>query len=281
MFKMVKKITKKIANINIINDPPNTKKLVNIILNNNNENNKIEDNKRISNKWSAQEIEILNNLKKEGKTNKEIGIILDRSARSIKDKYTKNNNTDNKIKKSNKKENYELTIDDIRVLLDIHIKYINDLNKFKKNKLGFKMRLPNFPEGISENIIKEYIKNIEQRNCISSQTGGDLEVINNKQNVKVEVKCFASKGPTSFGPTEKWNELYFLDATNFLINEYKIYKINLSNNSEIFYNIKVNKNKTYNDQCKDGKRPRLPFNSLKEQLKDNVQLVYKGSIENL
>ena len=50
--------------------------------------------------------------------------------------------------------NDNLDINAINELLDIHIEYILKIKNFiKKNKL--KNRLPNFPEIISENLIKE------------------------------------------------------------------------------------------------------------------------------
>jgi hypothetical protein len=140
------------------------------------------------------------------------------------------------------------------------------------------MRLPNFPEGISENIIKEYINKIEKKKCINSQTGGDLEVYENDQIKKIEVKCFTSNGPTSFGPSEKWNEIYFLDASNFLNKKFKIYKISLSNDSDVFSNIKINSSKTYKDVCDEGKRPRINFVQLQKQLKEYVKLIYQGEL---
>lgn len=176
----------------------------------------------------------------------------------------------------NNKKN-ELDINKINELLDIHIDYILKRNNFS-DKYDLKNRLPNFPEEISENIIKEYINKIEKRKCKKSQSGGDLEIYENKKINKIEVKCFTSDGPTSFGPTEKWSQLYFLDAKNFLNKKFKIYKINLSNESEFFCNIKINTEKTYRDVCEEGKRPRINFNQLKKQLLNNIELVYQGNL---
>ena len=160
--------------------------------------------------------------------------------------------------------------------MDIHIEYVNKLKKFK-NKTNCSLRFPNFPECISENIIKEYINIIEKRNCICSLTSGDLQV-NEKKNIKIEVKCFTSSGPTSFGPTENWDEIYFLDAFNFMEKKFKIYKLNLSNMSDEFCSIKINSDKTYKQVCEEGKRPRICFKLLKEQLDKYVDKVYDGTL---
>ena len=178
--------------------------------------------------------------------------------------------------KNNLKIN-ELKLDDIHELLDIHIDYINKLKKFKK-KTNFALRSPNFPECISENIIKEFINIIEGRICKNSVSGGDLQVVENNKNIKIEVKCFTSTGPTSFGPFEKWDEIYFLDAFNFVNKEFKIYKLKLSNNSDKFKGIKINSKKTYEQVCKEGKRPRISFELLKKQLSEDFQIVYNGSL---
>ncbi len=153
-----------------------------------------------------------------------------------------------------------LNIKQINKLLDIHINYCVELNKFK-NKHKIITRCPNFPEIISENIVKEYINIIEKRKCIKSKSGGDLELELNEK-YKIEVKCFTSDGPSSFGPTESWNEIYFVDAKNFINKTFIIYKINISNNSDEFKKIQINTSEIYEDICKKGKRPRINFTNL-------------------
>ncbi len=172
----------------------------------------------------------------------------------------------------------DLTEDQLNEFFNLFYNYYVELDKFrKKNKL--KIRLPNFAEGLSESIIKYFIINKEKRNCLPSDSG-DL-VINNSSPIKVEVKCFASNGPTSFGPKENWNEIYFLDATDFINKNFKIYKCNFSNNSDVWKNIKINNKDTFNDVCIKGKRPRINFNNLKNQLGDNIKVVFDGKIDNL
>lgn len=162
-------------------------------------------------------------------------------------------------------------------MLDIHIEYVNKLKNFKK-KTNCSLRFPNFPECISENIIREYINIVEKRNCLCSLTSGDLQVNNKEITIKIEVKCFTSTGPTSFGPTENWDEIYFIDAFNFMEKKFKIYKLNLSNMSKEFKLIKINSNKTYEQVCNEGKRPRITFNLLKKQLNEHVKMVYDGTL---
>ncbi len=166
-----------------------------------------------------------------------------------------------------------LTQTELSELFDIYLSYYKNLKDFCK-KHNRKIRYPNFPEELSENIIKYYIKNYESKNCINSLVG-DL-CISDKEKItkKIEVKCFSSTGPTSFGPTEGWDEIYFLDAINFTDNKFKIYKCCLSNISDIWSNIKINKNETYKSVCISKRRPRISFSKLYEQLNQDIKLVY-------
>jgi len=163
---------------------------------------------------------------------------------------------------------------------ELHLNYtIKSLNLYIENyiqskKLHPDCRTQNFPYYISENITKFIIREIEKLNCINSKVG-DLEIVNNNKIIKIEVKCFTSKGPSSFGPTESWNVLYFLDAIDFKNYNFKLYKIN-SNNIE-FSKIKVNKNETFKNQSDTGRRPRICFNNLKKQL-NNIEKIYEENI---
>nr|MDO8116245.1 hypothetical protein [Candidatus Sigynarchaeota archaeon] len=46
---------------------------------------------------------------------------------------------------------------------------------------------------------------------------------------KVEVKAFISDGPTTFGPKEAWDEIYFFDARDFVNEHFLCYKVSFSN----------------------------------------------------
>jgi len=108
---------------------------------------------------------------------------------------------------------------------------IENINKSFKVK---KIRNENFPSDISENLCKFSIIDKEFKNIKWDIKLGDLSYNNDK----IEVKAFSSTGPISFGPTEKWTELYIIDALKYKEKKFKIYKINLSNDNEIIQNIK-------------------------------------------
>lgn len=123
----------------------------------------------------------------------------------------------------------------------------------KLKKLYKKGRKPNFPEYVSEFIAREIL------NAKKGKTG-DL-VYKNK---KIEVKCFASNGPTSFGPDESWDYIVLMDAIKDGIIDMFLYKI--SNTSLVWQNIKINKFETFMDQCQQKRRPRINFEQLISQL---------------
>ena len=138
--------------------------------------------------------------------------------------------------------------------------------------------MPNFPEIISENIIRFILtnkaNNISTRNCKS----GDLySTIEGRQ----ECKCFTGEGPSSFSPSANWDVLYFLDATDWLNKKFILYKINLSNTSLEWKNIKVNKKETFEDQIKNKRRPRINWKSLHLQVKDYCTIVYDGYFDDI
>jgi len=116
--------------------------------------------------------------------------------------------------------NDDFTYDILNELLDAHITYITNIKKINsklinKNK---EIRNPNFPEAISENIVK-FAYNYVYKKCPSWNTlSGDLELYDDtlKKILKLEVKGFSSNGPSSFGPTEQWNKLYFIDCQKFI-----------------------------------------------------------------
>lgn len=175
-----------------------------------------------------------------------------------------------------KKRERELTFSETLSLLNKHIEYCDWMNNFYKDK-NSKYRCTNFPEHISENIIRHIIQIKEKQICIRNVKTGDLTK-GTEGNIKVECKTFSSKGPSSFGPKEKWDEIYFLDAQNYLNQNFILYRIKLKHSDPIFLNIKVNKKDTFEKQALQGRRPRITFSELKVQLKDHVETIFQGNI---
>ena len=140
-----------------------------------------------------------------------------------------------------------------------------------------KSRLPGLTEIVSENLIKFCLlkNNIE---CINSNNG-DL-LVDNK--FKYECKCFTSNGPISFGPTENWEKIIFLDGREWYNDKFIIMIVDLKNTDTKWINIKVNKNETFKDQCIQKRRPRICWNTLKDQISnDNINIIFEGRMEDI
>jgi hypothetical protein len=175
----------------------------------------------------------------------------------------------------------EFTLEILDELLNAHILYVKSINNTNQKFKNKKIRSPNFPEAISENIVKFAYNYVYKISPLWNIASGDLELydIELQKNIKLEVKGFSSNGPSSFGPTEQWNKIYFVDCCKFMDKQFIIYEICLSNKDYDFYMIKVNKKETYKDQCDAGKRPRITFNEIKKQLGNKCKEIFNGSID--
>ena len=96
-------------------------------------------------------------------------------------------------------------------------------------------------------------------------------------------KRFTSTGPLSFTPTSNWDVLYFLNARNWLKRRFTLYRIKLKRTSCEFSNLQINKKKkeTYEQQAKQGRRPRLSWKDIKLQLEPFVEKIFEGSIDEI
>lgn len=130
-------------------------------------------------------------------------------------------------------------------------------------------RRPNFPESISENIARIILSGYMKKKIYNSKIGElwDEEKI-------IEVKCFTSTGPISFGPKEKWNYIVFVDGIQYAQYKFKMYLLHCSNSSNEIQNLKINKTQTFSSQCQSGRRPRIAFDKIFSQLQDKMVLIF-------
>ena len=177
-------------------------------------------------------------------------------------------------------DNYTFTI--LNRCLD---KYISDLdfnNKINLLMSQKKRRNENFPSDISENIAKLVIfAKYGIMPCWDTNKG---DIIINKTGIfkQIEVKGFMSTGPSSFGPKENWDLLYFVDGQDLINKNFKVYEVKLSNKNEIFRNINISKKETYGNIADSGRRPRGCFyNIFKPQLGCHCKLIFDGHISKL
>lgn len=161
-------------------------------------------------------------------------------------------------------------------LLDKYIDNYRFLQQINRKLSIKKCRMDNFPSHISENIVKFAI--LKKYNVMPNwdTMSGDLQLFN----MKIEVKGFSSNGPSSFGPTEEWDLLYFVDCTDFTNKNFKVYEIRLSNKSTSWKNIKVSKKETIHDQNIQKRRPHIQFSSIRSQI-DQCTIIFDNNINNL
>lgn len=160
---------------------------------------------------------------------------------------------------------------EFKYVLDVYTKWkkleksISSINDFRKKKMRNEKieRKPNFPECVSEFIGRQVMNGIYDGK-------GDMIV----KGKRVEIKSISSIGPTSFGPTETWDEIIFIDFRKEPM--FTIYKIDLPNHSSKWKNIKINKHNTFEDQCKMKRRPRISFDEISKQIKPKI--IYENNI---
>lgn len=140
-----------------------------------------------------------------------------------------------------------------------------------------KIRLPNFPEHVSEMIIKNAIRQTGDL-TVQKLKSGDLV---SATDGKLECKCFYSTGPLSFSPSAEWNTLYVLDARSYRENTFTVFRICLNKQSSKWKAIKVNKNQTFEDQVKQKRRPRITWKDLYSQIRPHCDIIFSGSFQSL
>ena len=139
-----------------------------------------------------------------------------------------------------------------------------DLNKSIKY---ISTRGINLPEAISENAFCLFFENCVR--VVKLKKGKcSYDALNIKTGKKIQIKATSIPGDlSSFGPKSEWDELYFLDFSR-ADGTFDIYKIH----PDLIYKHKVNTNQTFEDQQKQGKRPRL---SIKEIIRERRILPIK------
>lgn len=170
----------------------------------------------------------------------------------------------------------------LRELIERYISDVEFTKKFNLNLSRKKKRNPNLPSEITENIVKFVICKIYKIMPTWWSNKGDLAI--NKPGIfkQIEVKGFTSSGPSSFGPTESWDMLYFVDAEELIHGKFKVYQILLSNTNKIFRDIPLSKKETYGDIADSRRRPRGSFNNIfKPQLGHHCKLIFDGHISDL
>lgn len=154
-----------------------------------------------------------------------------------------------------------------------------------KDEKNLPIRQQNPPEDITENIVKFIIQNYEgDTSCKWAKAigkNGDLYSDKYNHEYPIEVKAFTSNGPSQFGPRKKFGVLYFLDMRNWLNNVLVLWRVNLTNDSPEMKNIKMNKKQTLGQQCDEGRRPHICWDSLYPQIVNKSVKIFEGAFDNI
>ena len=180
-----------------------------------------------------------------------------------------------KSKKGIQKED-KYSIDILKEQYELHKNYALKRLEASK-KLNAKIRLPIIPEDISENIIK-FIIHKNGDNSSNWFCQGDL--ISSKEG-KQECKCFTTQAPCSFTNKSSWDVIYFLDACNWLQDEFKLYRVPLLRTSPEWENIQISKKEKFADQVSLRIRPRISWKNLYPQIQNHCQKIFDGPFENI
>ena len=157
---------------------------------------------------------------------------------------------------------------EITQLLQLYVKLRQQIKHLRDQYPDTSLRLPSFGE-LGESIVAHLL--YEQKACdICKPATGDLQW----DDQLCEIKTVTSKGPISFGPTEKWDLLAILDAQQFEQGRYQLYLISRTN-QQLGY-LKVNKKQTFADQIRQKRRPRICLSKLLAQIdSQHIQVIQK------
>ena len=188
------------------------------------------------------------------------------------------------IRNSLKKPRDGMTPELLNSCIDVYINTIQNEKQINKSLKIKKLRLSNFPSHISENIVKFAIA--KKYNIMPNwdTKTGDLCIDNGiSKMIRIEVKGSIDlfNGPPTFGPTENWDRIYFVDGLKNQDKIYKIYEVRLSNHTEKWKNLKMSKTQTYYQQCQEKRRPRLTFKELEAQLGNDCVIIFEGHLSEL
>lgn len=183
-------------------------------------------------------------------------------------KESNDDSNESKEYKENKHDKDTYTKEMLMEQYKVHKNYINARKQFSR-LCKIEIRFPCFPEDLSENIIKFICHKLGDLTCSWNCGKGDLR---SSARGRQECKCFTSNGPISFTPTSEWDELLFLDARRWNENDlFVLYRLRCHRTSEEWKSIKVSKTQTFEDQVKQGRRPRIGWRCYILRLRINVR----------
>jgi hypothetical protein len=75
--------------------------------------------------------------------------------------------------------------------------------------------------------------------------------------------------------------IYFLDARDWLNDNFILHRVALKRTSDEWKAIKVNSTQCFNDQCLAGRRPRITWTQLYPQIAAHTTTVFNGKFDEI
>jgi len=163
-------------------------------------------------------------------------------------------------------------------IFDEHRKYARRMTVLSR-KYKVPIRHHGLPETLSERLIRLMIHHVLHDATCTPKGRGAGDLFSETYGV-VECKSFTSLGPVSFSPKSRWNELFVLDATQWMTEYFVLYRVRLSSHSEVWQGIMINRTQTFADQCAQRRRPRLLWRNLYPQIQTYCDVVFSGHLTN-
>lgn len=141
------------------------------------------------------------------------------------------------------------------------------------------------PSDVSEAIVRFAIIGLGDKTCRPAKRGdlvSDLEGV-------IQVKCFTSDGPTSFGSDTYWDVIYFLDARDWIESDrFRLYRVGVASVDDRWRDLRFTQTKTFGKMIERSSdeqipvRPRCSFERIHQQLGDETcRLVFDGTLDEI
>jgi hypothetical protein len=120
-----------------------------------------------------------------------------------------------------------------------------------------------------------YNHKLKDMSCRKPESG---DLISEKDG-RIECKCKScqNNAPGSCGGEQHWDTLVFLDATGLLEDKYRVWRLKIKDTDP-----RWNKYKPANtDKTKKMVRPRLPWDKIEEDFKEDIEVIFEGTFEDI
>jgi len=177
--------------------------------------------------------------------------------------------------------NFGYTVDILRRRYKTHKECCLDLHDIKQ-LTNLPIKTPILPRDITENTVKYIIRKYDNDpTCSWGSRGIYSELYDGRS--QPELYAFESEIMSPpFCPKQYFGVMYILDMRKWLIHDIIVlWKVNVTNETPEWKQIKINNTTTYEEAHVNGKRPYISWKKIYEQLPDKCVKVYEGPFEGI